>query len=353
MLVLVLHGPISMLLTLLLIQVTDKIAFPDVLVAPPAPVAVDAKVMPPLKYRLRRIRKPGETKRWNQDGSFEWRIGGRWYRFKVPEGGWKISEITPGRDGSAVIEYSFQMPVANGAEWADNPPHKEQLKKVHDPEGWYQDRKNFVSADYEEGIMFPESPYTLTQTIDGEKRKLGWGSAVRTWWPRDILANQRVDEKSRPASMDYVDHDFLRFYHDGVPTEIGDYEFLGALADRTLILAKQDVVYLWSRPSFRSAVKLPFGWKPITYNKKGEVLVRNWLTDSVPVHWQKDERVWKMGILSGDKLFPLQFSRPANTRKLSWDESESTLDEKGRYRFHASARSEERFFELVPVAGRL
>lgn len=339
-----------MVLALLLFQVVDKRAFPDVLVAPFPPVAVDVKVMPALKYRLRRVAPPIENQRRNRDGSLSWKISGRWYRFKCPDENGRMGEITPGRDGSAVFSYTVMAePMRDGSDWRTNPEHKAALKKMHDPEGWYQDPKNYIGCDYDPGIMFAESPLTLTQIQNGVKRKLGWGAAVRTWWPRDILARVPVDAESRPSAMEGTDHQFLRFYHDGAPTDIGDYEFLSALPDRSLLLYKWNLVGLWGLAGFKWWVRMPEGWKPILANRRGDVLARHVVWSKIPGDDDTDELVWEMGILSGGKLYPLQFTRPANTRKLLWlPDEKDRFDEGRRYRFNAFWDGDERYYELTP-----
>lgn len=280
-----------MLLALLLFEIADKTAFPKVLVAPDPPHALEARLGKPIPYKLRELPKPTGA------GAGKW--------------------------------------------WPDQ-------------ESLFRDKKNYVGCDYVEGFVFPESPYVLTQTIKGRKRRLGWGEPVKAWWPDQILASVPVDAWYQPSFGDMVDYHFLRFYDNGVASEIGVYEFLGSGADRSLVVHKAGTLYMWSSGAFRKAVRLPDGWEPVTVNGVGDVLVRNvWGLDAYGR--QSDAMPWGMGILKGTDLYPLAFSRPEQTYNLIWrpnSDDPGTLDVHGRYRFYAAWDKDVRFFELWPVLAK-
>jgi len=170
-----------MLLALVFVQTQDKVRFPDILVAPQAPMAQPVQMMPPLPYTIRRERMPPETKTLDKEGGgLNWNIAGKWIHIKCPkEGNWIFTDdVWAGRDGSVLLEYEIgSEPASRGSATLTDLPDKEWIKKAYDPESFYQDPKNDVSMTLNDdgsinGTLTPTggaaSSFTGTVTDEGQ-----------------------------------------------------------------------------------------------------------------------------------------------------------------------------------------
>lgn len=335
----------------LLVQAVDKSAFPDTMVAPQPPMAIGARVMPPVDCSIRKAKRPPEHSKLNKDYSISIRYKNRWVRFTCPDRA--SDEVYIGRDGSVLMNYTvMSSPMTSAWTTDNNHPQKKWLSKnAYDPYGWYQDAKNSFTWDAETNILgWATTPPILELKKDGKLQKLGWGYHIKCWWPTEVLAEVMIDDANKPTDFESSTGKFLRFYDHGVPSEIGEFNFLDAMPDHTLVLNENSVIYRWKYGKFLSAVKLPDKWEPVLMNRKGDLLVRHRCVGSTRDGRQSDEVTWEMGILRGADLYPMSYKRPKGSEGLLWRQWDHVdrFDGADGYFFCAFWGKDMRYYKITP-----
>jgi len=335
----------------LLVQALDKTAFPDTMVAPPPPMAVAARVMPPVACSITKVKKPPEHSRFNKDHSISIRYKNRWIRFTSPDRA--SDDVYIGRDGSVLMHYTVMSAPMTGAWTTDsNHPQKKWLaKNAYDPYGWYQDGNNGFRWEAETNMQeWATTPPILEIMKDGKVQKIGWGYHIKCWWPTEVLAEVLVDDANKPTDFETSTGRFLRFYDHGVPAEIGEYKYFDAMPDRTLVLVHGTTIYRWKSGHFLSAVRMPEKWEPVLMNRKGDLLVRHRVVGLMRDGGHSDEVSWEMAILRGSNLYPLSYERPKGTAGLLWRKWEDVdrFDEADGYLFCAFWGDDMRYYKLTP-----
>ncbi len=322
------------------------------LVAPKAPAPATVKIGAPLNCRIRQVPPPKEQKFSDpKSRDLIFRIGDKQVHIKPPEEFAVVEDSTlVGKDGSVRVDYyvAIDPGAYTGTKIITNHPQRRLLAKAFDPTGPYQDAKNYVRSYYKDvnAIDMPNAPGTVVQRINGVEHELGGGMAIKTWWPNRVLASISVDTNNVPSGYEFTDHGFLRMYDKGKAIEIGPYDFLGLVDDRTLAVMKDDAVYMWRDGSFISARRVPKDWEFVKVNVQGDVLVRHRVASDASDDLR--EKIWDMGILHGNTIFPLKFKKPASSNGLLWRDTQG-FDSSGRVRFSGFYGDVEKFYEVTPL----
>jgi hypothetical protein len=339
------------------------------LVAPKIPTAVPVGLASPVEYAIREVPAPKGNVTRHEDGSLTLRIGSRAVRLRGNAEYPQVSGAVVGRDGSILIHR-----YAPGESWAAADAILKGGRETAPVVGvaFYWDAANYVGS-YVPDVGPLGMSYSASRTIAavaGRRVDLGWGSPVKAWSPTEVLASVTVDVKDQPSGYDQTDASFLRLFRGGRTYEIGRFEFVGALPDRTLVLRRTGEIATWRDGRFLSVRRLPAQWEAAWVNGRGDVLCRKWPPlpkidfeqmakekrspdDIVKAMNQVQrvagdaERVWDMGLLRGATLTPISFERPKGSERLFWRDSQALADD-GRFRFSAFFGPEEHFYEIRP-----
>lgn len=255
--------------------------------------------------------------------------------------------------------------------------------------GIYRDRHNYAGANSERVSWISDScPHAFLVKND-RRTDLGPGN-LEYWGPQDtFVLSEPVDEEGHPSesklTAGYVTRIVDKSGSYTLPNVLGArYSVLGGSSDGTIDLAYHTQV-TWSSdwdtylgahaPSFEKLLRfkagrvtghleIPAPWRCIGRFSDGRVLLRRvrpwggWYTGlrvsvqrhaSFFVRANEDQGLddWTLGILKGDQISPIRFTRPTNSLRCTWS-SQNTSIENSAVNIRVSGDGKDRSFRLSP-----
>lgn len=305
--------------------------------APELPPAEPVTIAAPERWTVQEVSRPKSAKQPDSTKPITLKIKGR----KVTIGlkGFQAVFVTPSPDGSILVQrinYDLLGSVSY-AIWYEG-----RETQIGVGPSVYRDRLNYGGNYFKEGTasVIPDVMAYSVVVNNGKRKELGPGF-LQYWGPGDTFVIENyLDKQGQPIAQQFEEGYGTAILSPFGQMDFNNYAFLSAQSDGAITLySERKRVLRWKEGKVIGHWEMPPGWIAIGAAPGGWILARKGQI-------LEDEVVWEMGIIRGNKLHPIQFPRPKNSRTLLWRGGREEYGDQA-FRMHAFYGNTDRWYRFA------